>query len=180
MRRFKSSAPPPLALTLRESSSPFEPIPFSRKCLGCVDTPFVGTICLLLLPHQLYTSNIDEAISFIGKADFCRTRLSEFKKIQRSLWAKVPHPSGRTIRGNLHANKSLNYLRVVLQISLCTSSLVSFSQCLRYIVGAVIKFRIRGKQQAHSGPASKGGERIHSKGGEMNSMVGWYCFVSRS
>ena len=36
----------------------------------------------LLLPHQLYTSNIDAAISFIGKADFRRTRLSEFKKIQ--------------------------------------------------------------------------------------------------
>ncbi len=151
MRRFKSSAPPPLALTLRESSSPFEPIPFSRKCLGCVDTPFVGTICLLLLPHQLYTSNIDEAISFIGKADFCRTRLSEFKKIQRSLWAKLPHPSGRTIRGNLHANKSLNYLRVVLQISLCTSSLVSFSQCLRYIVAVIeslyLFFHIFGKRK---------------------------------
>ena len=92
----------------------------------------------VLLPHRLYTSNIDVAISFIGKTDFCRTRLSEFKKIQHSLWAKVPHPSGRTIRGNLHANKSSNYLRVVLQISLRTSYLVSFSQCLRYIVGAVI------------------------------------------
>jgi len=59
-------------------------------------------------PHQVTISNFDAAISFTGKADFRRTRHSEFKKIQRSMWAKVLHPSGRAIRGNLHAKKSLN------------------------------------------------------------------------
>ncbi len=57
------------------------------------------------------------------------------------MWAKVQHPSGSTIRGNLHAKKSSNYLRVVLQIFSRTSHLVSCSQSLRYLVGAVITLK---------------------------------------
>ena len=56
---------------------------------------------MYLLPHRVNTSIFDAPISFTGKADFCRTRQSEFKKIQRSMWVKSEHPSGRTIRSKL-------------------------------------------------------------------------------